>query len=543
MNPDQYSYGNSSYGANPNQTYEPGNGAARAVGTNTSYTATGTAGGAGYTSGNGANPYGRAPQLNSVPDEPKKKKKEKKSGGFFKKALSVVCSGVAFGLAAALVFIGVIKNSGVLTEKDATEEAAIVKEDELKQAELPEATEDAATESHEEAEQINSSTVNAASVSEIAKANLGSVVAITCVSVEEVRTMFGTQKYEGESAGSGIIIGENDGEMLIATNNHVVQNSEEISVCFADNEDLVVEAQVKGTDPDHDLAVVSVNKDDLTQEMKDVITIANLGNSDALTVGDQVVAIGNALGYGQSVTTGIISALNREVTIESSTNANLIQTDAAINPGNSGGALFNMQGELIGINSSKYASTTVEGMGYAIPINEALPILQGLMSRETRSQVAAEDRGYLGITAQSITDEVAEMYGMPEGVYVVETAEGGAAEESGIRKKDIITKFDGTTLTSANDLVKMLEYYSAGDSVEVVVERMDDNGEYREQTITVTLGSEAAKPSSEEESGNAPGKNPSGGQGGNEMPNMDEYFNGENPFQEFFDNFGSYDGQ
>lgn len=473
-----------------------------------------------------SNPYGRAPELNPIPQDPPAKKKEKKSGGFFKKTLSLVCSGVAFGLAASLVFIGVVKTSGILEQKESAE---VVKEEPIKQAQLPQTKET----TKEDAQNVNNSVVNASSVSEIAQANMGSVVSITCVSVEQVRTMFGTQKYEGESAGSGIIIGENDDELLIATNNHVVQKSEEISVCFADDQDLIVEAKVKGTDPTNDLAVVAVDKADLTDEMRKVITIANLGNSDALNVGDQVVAIGNALGYGQSVTTGIVSALNREVTIDNMTNENLIQTDAAINPGNSGGALFNMQGELVGINSSKYASTTVEGMGYAIPINEALPILQNLMNRETRSQVADDERGYLGITAQSISKEVAEMYGMPEGVYVVETTEGGAAASSGIRKKDIITSMDGVTLTSANDLVDQLSYYSAGESVEMTVERMDESGEYKEQKITVVLGSGSSSSESGKEERNG---------AGDKEPAYDEEREND-PFREFFDYFNGFSDQ
>ena len=226
---------------------------------------------------------------------------------------------------------------------------------------------------------------------------------------------------------------------------------------------------------------------DLSDEIKSSISIAKIGDSSDVKVGDQVVAIGNALGYGQSVTTGIVSALDREVTIDGMT-AKLIQTDAAINPGNSGGALLNMKGELIGINSSKFASTVVEGMGYAIPINTAEPILQNLMNRETRDIVGTDEQGYLGISCQNVSEDISEMYNIPQGVYVLSTNEGSAAENAGLQKGDIITAFDGVAISDYNELKNTLQYYQAGETVELTIQRADANGGYREKTVSVTLG-------------------------------------------------------
>ena len=313
-----------------------------------------------------------------------------------------------------------------------------------------------------------------------------SIVSITNKGVEEVQSMFGTRQYEATSAGSGIIIGQNDTELLIATNNHVVANANEISVCFGDDENKVVEAKVKGTDAENDLGIIAVQLSDLSDEIKSSISIAKIGNSSDVKVGDQVVAIGNALGYGQSVTTGIVSAQDREVTIDGMT-AKLIQTDAAINPGNSGGALLNMKGELIGINSSKFASTVVEGMGYAIPINTAEPILENLMNRETRDIVGTEEQGYLGISCQNVSQDISEMYNIPQGVYVLEIQDNGAAANAGIKKGDIITQFDGMSVTDYDDLKSTLQYYKAGETVDVVIQRAKEDGGYEEQTVSVTL--------------------------------------------------------
>ncbi len=321
-------------------------------------------------------------------------------------------------------------------------------------------------------------------VSDIASNVMPSVVSITIKSVTEYNAgFFGqTYEYEAEGSGSGIIIGENDEELLIVTNNHVVADADTVSVSFIDEE--VYEAKVKGTDSDSDLAIIVVDLEDISDETMSKIRIATIGNSDDLKVGEQVVAIGNALGYGQSVTTGIVSAKNRTNETNSTP---LIQTDAAINPGNSGGALLNMKGEVVGINSSKMASYDVEGMGYAIPITEVESIIDNLMNRETREKVAEEERGYLGIGCQTVSEDASIMYGLPVGALVTEVSKDSGAQKAGIRKNQIITKFDGQTISSAEGLVGMLEYYRAGETVEVVIMCPNDD-EYKEKTVSVTLG-------------------------------------------------------
>ena len=296
----------------------------------------------------------------------------------------------------------------------------------------------------------------------------------------------GVQQYPSESSGSGIIVGQNDSEILVATNNHVVADADTITVAFDD--DAVYEAQVKGTDSDNDLAVVAVKISDMSEDTLKSIKVVSIGNSDELEIGEQVVAIGNALGYGQSVTSGWISAVDREVTDEDGkTTGKLIQTDAAINPGNSGGALLNMQGELIGINSAKAAATEVEGMGYAIPVSVAQPILDELMNRETRYKADEDHAGYIGVTCLNVDSTSAQTYGIPLGAFVDSVEEGGPAQTAGIQKGDVIVKFDGMTVSGSSDLVGKLEYYQAGETVEVVISRAQ-NGEYQEQTVSVTLG-------------------------------------------------------
>ena len=298
------------------------------------------------------------------------------------------------------------------------------------------------------------------------------------------------EKVQG--SGSGIIIGKNDSELLIATNYHVVEGAETLSVGFCDS--TACEAKVKGYDSERDLAVVAVSLDDIDSDTMDAITIATIGNSDDLKVGAQVVAIGNALGYGQSVTTGIVSAKNRQLNSDdtvgdydsdSNSATNLIQTDAAINPGNSGGALLNMNGEVVGINSAKLASTAVEGIGYAIAISDVTDTLESLMNEETRDKV--DNHGVLGITVQSVDSAVSEAYGVPEGVLVRDVTEGGAADEAGIEAKSIITKFAGKVVTTKEQLVDFLSYYEPGEDVELTIEVPDGKG-YKEETVTVTLG-------------------------------------------------------
>lgn len=332
----------------------------------------------------------------------------------------------------------------------------------------------------------SSSSGSTSDVSAIAEAAMPSLVAITNQSVQEMQNWFGqSQVYESESSGSGIIVGQTDTELLIVTNNHVVDGAQTISVGFVD--ETVAEAQLKGTDSDHDIAVVSVNLSDLSSDTLSSIKQIEIGSSSELKVGEQVIAIGNALGYGQSVTTGIVSALNRPVTIDGVTNE-LIQTDAAINPGNSGGALLNMSGQLVGINSAKFSDTNVEGMGYAIPVDDVKDIIEELMNRTVRTEKAPEgQQGYLGITGQDVTSEVAEAYGMPRGVYITSVSEGSAAEAAGLQTGYIITKFDGTSVSSLSGLQDLISYYSAGETVDVTYSAVSD-GEYVEQTVSVTLG-------------------------------------------------------
>ncbi len=338
-------------------------------------------------------------------------------------------------------------------------------------------------------------------VSDIVEEAMPSIVSITTKSVEEVQDYYGMfgqygayspEQREVEGSGSGIIIGKNDTELLIATNYHVVDGAETLSVGFVDS--TACEAKVKGYDSGKDLAVVAVSLDDIDSDTMDAISVATIGNSDDLKVGEQVIAIGNALGYGQSVTTGIVSAKNRQINSDdtigdynsdSNKTTNLIQTDAAINPGNSGGALLNMNGEVVGINSSKLASTEVEGIGYAIAISDVTDTLESLMNEETRDKV--EDHGVLGVTVSTVSDEASEVYGVPEGVLVRGVTAGGAADEAGITAKTIITEFEGKTVTSMEQLVDMLSYYEPGEEVELTVEVPSDGG-YKEDTVKVTLG-------------------------------------------------------
>ena len=415
----------------------------------------------------------RASQL-QIPAEPKKA-----SGGnsIFKKAVAIALAGVLFGCAAGGTMAGV----NALTNRSAS-----VKEETVSGIAQAEST---AEESHEAViptaavAEAGASTGN--DVSGIVEEAMPSVVAINSkMVITQNDFFFGPQKYEASGSGSGIIVGENDAELLLATNNHVVADSEDLQVTFVDGS--TASAQVKGTDPDMDLAVVSVKLADIGADTRKAIKVASLGASNALKLGEGVVAIGNALGEGQSVTVGYVSALNKEVPIEGSTRK-LIQVDAAINPGNSGGALLNMRGELIGINSAKLASTEIEGIGYAIPISEAKDIMNNLMTRETRDQVPENEQGYIGIQLQNIDSTMAKAYGMPEGIYVFKIVEGGAASRSDLRERDIITKFDGQTVKTGEELQKMLTYYRGGETVTLTVQSLE-GGKYVERQVEVTLG-------------------------------------------------------
>ena len=321
-----------------------------------------------------------------------------------------------------------------------------------------------------------------------------SVVAITNMSVQEVQNFWGqTSQYQSESCGTGIIIAKTDNELLMVTNNHVIANNESLTVTFDD--DTSVDADVKGTDSEHDLAVIAVPLDQISSKTMEKIAVATLGDSTALQVGEPAIAIGNAMGYGQSVTTGVISAVNRESTTTDEqtgeteeTGVKLIQTDAAINPGNSGGPLVNANGEVIGINSSKLASTTVEGMGYAIPISDVSDIIDNLMNQETKHKVSEEKKGYLGVKGYDVTEESAEKYNMPTGVYVAEIVKGDGAEEAGITKGNVITALNGTTVNSMEELQKELGYYESGKTVSVTIQVPENNGEWTEKTVDVKLG-------------------------------------------------------
>lgn len=331
-----------------------------------------------------------------------------------------------------------------------------------------------------------------------------SLVAITNVSIREVESFWGfgwynmPQQREQTSTGTGIVIGQNETELLIVTNNHVIAGATNLTVLFSVDEGKdgasAVEAQIKGTDASKDVGVIAVPLKDIPAETLSEIKVATIGDSSQLMVGEQVVAIGNALGYGQSVTTGIISALNRDVTLQnddgSLINNSLIQTDAAINPGNSGGALLNMKGEVIGINEAKYSANQVEGVGYAIPISDVEGIIGDLKTMTNRPEVDAEDMGYLGINCQDVTEEISKQYDMPVGIYLKSVVSGCAADKAGLKKGDIITRFDNIGVSSYDSLRDRLQYYAAGETVEVTV-MSSENGEYVEKTVTVTLNSKA----------------------------------------------------
>lgn len=445
---------------------------------------------------------GTSTQKSEISDKKPTRKKQRSRN----KLGTTIGLAVVFGLVAGIVFQGV----------NLTTERFLVTDTEQKdQVETAQLTKETTADLKDTQNSAGSSEV-AGSVASVAKTAMPTVVAITSVSIQEIPYYFGfgfssrsTQQYSSEGSGSGIIVGENDDELLIATNNHVVSGATTLNVCFMgsdvvsaeqetaetaadDSADINVEdavsAKIKGTDESNDLAVIAVAKADIPQDTLSEIKIAQLDTSDDLEVGEQVVAIGNALGYGQSVTSGWISALNRTISTDDMTGSGLIQTDAAINPGNSGGALLNMKGEVIGINSAKFASNAVEGMGYAIPISKAQPILEDLMSRETRDKVDSSEASYLGINPLDLSAEVTAMFDMPEGVFVSSVNTGEAADNAGIRKGDIITGFDGQTVTGRDDLNDKMKYYAAGETVDITIARAQ-NGQYMEQTVQVTLGS------------------------------------------------------
>ena len=411
--------------------------------------------------------------------EKTKKVREKKPMTTGKKWVTVVAMALVFGLIAGGTMFGVNAAGNYLAGNDSSS-------DQVGQTQT----------TSSDSNSSSSDGSGQGTVAEVAKNAMPSVVTISTMSVEEMRSFFGgTQQYEVEGAGTGVIVGENDTELLIATNNHVVEGATSLSVGFIDEESAA--GEVKGTDVNNDLAVVSVKLSDIPEDTMNQIKIATVGDSDDLQLGDQVVAIGNALGYGQSVTSGYVSALDRDLTLtdQSGTTINstgLIQTDAAINEGNSGGALLNMKGELIGINEAKSSSTStgaaVDNIGFAIPIDKAEESLQQPMNLKTREKVDASQASYLGIRGEDVSAEASELYGIPTGAVITEIVENGPADQAGVKKGDILTELDGRSISSMAQLQDVLQYYAAGETVDLVVQR-SDNGEYQAQTLSITLGS------------------------------------------------------
>lgn len=443
------------------------------------------------------------------------------------------------------------ESEGVLTtvsetETEAASETAVETEAETAAAETETTVGDIATATTVETSAPEDTTGN--TVANVAANCMPCMVAITNQTVEQVQDYFSGKTYEQEatSTGSGVIVGQNDEELLILTNNHVVENSQSLSVLFSvdveDDDDAVVEGLIKGTDSTYDLAVVAVKLENIPDEVKSQIRVASIGDSTQLKLGEQVVAIGNALGYGQSVTSGYVSALNRQVTVDDVTNY-MIQTDAAINEGNSGGALLNMNGELVGINSVKAYATGVEGMGYAIPSETFLPILEQLSTITTRTKVGDDEvKGFLGVTPMDVSDEAKEIYNLPSGAVIYNVQDGSAADEAGLKKGDIITKIDGVSINSSNELFDRMEYYRAGETIVITVQSQAEGSiSYEEKEVTVTLGARetdtTASSSTQSQGGDssssdgaANGEN--GGNGGSDNGNSG---NGSvSPFSEMF---------
>lgn len=435
-------------------------------------------------------PYGS--RYSHVPEEPKKPKKEKKPHGgafhFFRRAVAVLLLGVLFGVSAGASFYAVDSLSGMKESREQAKE----QESEIREAaKLQEGSGQTQAASSGTAEQ---STVQTVDVSDVVDSVMPAMVSITNKSVQTEYFFGQAYQQEATGGGSGIIVGQNDSELLIVTNYHVVENATELKAQFIDDE--VAGAKVKGKNSSMDLAVLAVPLADLKDSTKDAITVATMGDSDALKIGEPVIAIGNALGYGQSVTTGVVSALNRQIQVSDASGVGagnkLIQTDAAINPGNSGGALLNSKGEVIGINSNKIGGEVVEGMGYAIPISSVKETIEGLMNKETRDVVEEGQRGYLGITGLNVTSDVSQMYNMPQGFYVGKVYKGGAADKAGIVKGDIIVDVDGSEITSYEDLQEALAYYAMGDTVEITVMQGSPEG-YQSKTVKATLAKQVAQ--------------------------------------------------
>ena len=428
------------------------------------------------------NHFTQEPRRNDPDHENRKTRRAK--GRFMKKAAGITAAALLFGVISGGTMVGVnyagsrlMSLSGISSQTDTQTQSGSLQ------------TSPAVANSANSSQ--NTTTVSTVSdVSAIVEKAMPSIVAINDTMTVEQQDFFGrTQAFQAQSSGSGIIVGKNDTELLIATNNHVVSGATDLTVTFSDNKDAA--AAVKGTDSATDLAIIAVKLSDIPDDTMSKIQIASLGNSDDVKVGQQVIAIGNALGYGQSVTVGYISALNRDITDENGISHTYIQTDAAINPGNSGGALIDLAGNVIGINAAKTASTEVEGMGFAIPISKAQEILNNLMTKKTRETVDEASQGYLGIQGTNIDANTSKAYGLPVGIYIYKIVPGGAAASSDLKEKDIITKFDGQSVTTMEELKNMLTYYEGGSTVTMTVQSLV-NGAYVEHDVTVTLGTKPA---------------------------------------------------
>ena len=418
-------------------------------------------------------------EQNQMPEQNRPERREKRKGGAAKKVAAVTAAAVLFGVVAGGVMTGVNLVGNHLLGLYLPQQSTA--------AETEEAAEEttAAPQVKQQTQAAVAPVSSTTDVSAIAEAAMPSVVAINDTMTVEQRNWFGMpQTYQATSSGSGIIVAQSDTELLIATNNHVVSGATDLEVTFVD--DNSVAAAIKGTDSATDLAIIAVQLSDIPADTMNKIQVASLGDSDQLKVGQQVVAIGNALGYGQSVTVGYISAKDRKITDENGVEHTYLQTDAAINPGNSGGALLDLNGNVIGINAAKTASTEVEGMGFAIPISDARDILDNLMTKQTRIAVDKDAQGYLGIRVINVDSAASQAYGMPVGVFVYQIMEGGAAANSDLKEKDIITKFDGQSITTSEELTDMLTYYESGSQVTLTVQTLV-NGAYIEHEVSVTL--------------------------------------------------------
>lgn len=405
---------------------------------------------------------------------------EHKKGRVFQKIMLSLSLGLLFGIFAGIGFVGVTQATNAMQKNEtmAVGDTDVIAGEDA-EGEIP------TLPGQQEATHVTYTTAQT-NVSEIVKDVMPAMVSIINNYTEDIPSFWGqTYREQYSASGSGIIVAQNEEELLIVTNQHVVDGAEQLLVTL--NDGTEVEARIKGVDAGMDLAVIAINVNDLSQETKSALVVASLGNSDDLVLGEQVIAIGNALGYGQSVTVGYVSALDRELEMEDGSVRSYIQTDAAINHGNSGGALLNAAGEVVGINSAKIDGNSVEGMGYAIPITAASPIIADLMERQTRNKVDADKVGYMGISYQDVTDQIAQMYGMPKGVYVVSVQENTGAQAAGIMKGDVITKFDGNRISAFSDLQDVLQYFAAGDTAKITVMR-PVNGEYVECELQITLG-------------------------------------------------------